>query len=131
VTPVLKLRIGIHAMVRFTTRVAAMAAVAVLLLQAACTMGFASGSHLEAAAPAESGCHETAPATPTAPDRGQVCCGGDHSPDVLLSAVNNAAIPMASQMLHFPTLDLPSPNRLFAATAGPSSGPPVPFALRI
>lgn len=130
-TPALKLRMGIHAMVRFTVRVAALSAVAALLLQAACTMGFAGVTHLEAATPAESGCHEPVPATPSTPDPGHICCGGDHIPDALLSAANTTAVPMVSQMLRIPAFDLSSPSRLFAAAAGTSSGPPVPFALRI
>jgi len=122
---------GIHAMVRFTARVAALAAVAALLLQATCAMDFTPLTHLEAAAPATSGCHESAPATPTAPDPGHVCCGGNHSPDALLSAVNPTAIPIVLQILEIPAFDLATPDRLFAATVSPSSGPPVPFALRI
>jgi len=119
---------GIHAMARITGRVAALAAVAALLLQAACTIGFASVAHLEAAAPATSGCHEPAPGTP---DQGHVCCGGDHSPAALLSAANATALPMVSEVLQIRAFDLATPGHLFAATVSPSSGPPVPFALRI
>lgn len=118
-------------MVLFTARVAALAAVAALLLQATCAIGFASVARLEAAAPAASGCHETAPATPTMPDPGHVCCGGDHSPDALLSAVNPTAIPMVSQILEISAFDLATPRRVFAPTASPSSGPPGQLVLRI
>lgn len=122
---------GIHAMVRFTVRVAVLSAVAALLLQAACTMGFAGVTHLEGAAPAESGCHEPVPATPSTPDPGHICCGGDHIPDALLSAANTTAVPMVSQMLWIPAFDLSAPRHLFTATVSSSSGPPVPLALRI
>jgi hypothetical protein len=129
VTPALKLRVAIHAMARFTFRVAALAAVAALLLQASCTMGFAPVKHLEFNAPAGSGCHE--PAEPSTPDSGHICCGGDHSPDALLSAANTASIPMVAQVLKIRAFDLATPSRVFAAAVSPSSGPPVPFALRI
>ena len=122
---------GIGSMVQFTARVAVFAAVAALLLQAACPMDFAGVTHLEAAAPANSGCHESAPATPSTPDPGHVCCAGNHSTDALLNAPNTTALPVVSQMLKIPAFDLTSPSRLFAATAGPSVGPPMPLALRI
>jgi len=129
-TPALKLRMGIHAMVRFTVRVAALAAVAALLLQAACTMGFA-GTHLEAATPAESGCHEPVPATPSTPDPGHICCGGSHSPDALLTAVYMNALSMASQISQGPAFALTAPRLFIAAAELPSFSPPGPLALRI
>src|SRR5438445_10747651 len=121
---------GIHAMVRFAVRVAALAAVAALLLQAACTMGFA-GTHLEAATPAESGCHEPIPATPSTPDPGHICCGGDHSPDALLTAVYMNALPMASQTSQGPTFALTAPRLFIAASEIPSLSPPGTLVLRI
>jgi hypothetical protein len=122
---------GIHAMARFTVRVAALAAVAALLLQPACTMGFTGVTHLEAAAPAESGCHEPAPATPSTPDPGHICCGGDHFPDALLTTTYLTALPMVSQTSQSPAFDLSAPRLLIAATEIPSSSPPGPFVLRI
>src|SRR5437868_1515042 len=122
---------GIHAMVRFTVRVAALAAVAALLLQAACTMGFASVTHLEAATPAESGCHEPFPATPSTPDPGHVCCGGDHSPDAVLTAVYMTALPMASQTSQGPVPALTAPRLFIAAAELPSFSPPGTLVLRI
>src|SRR5437868_12966445 len=121
---------GIHAMIRLTVRVAALAAVAALLLQAACTMGFA-GTHLEAATPAESGCHEPVPATPSTPDPGHICCGGDHSPDALLTSVYMTALPMASQTSQSSAFELTTTLRLVAASGGPSLSPPAPLSLRI
>ena len=94
-------------------------------------MGFTPATHPESAVPAGSGCHETEPVTPNAPDQGHVCCGGDHSPDALLSAANTATIPMIAQGLQIPVLELAIQDRLFAVTVSPSAGPPVPFALRI
>jgi len=131
VTPALKLRMGIHAMVRLTVRVAALAAVAALLLQPACTMGFSGITHLEAAAPAESGCHEPVPATPSTPDPGHVCCGGDHSPDALLTTAYMAALPMVSQTSQSPAFDLSAPRLLTAAAEISSSSPPGSLVLRI
>jgi len=131
VTPARKLRMGIHAMVRFTARVAALAAVATLLLQAACTMGPASVTHLEAAAPAESGCHEPIPATPGTPDPGHICCGGDHSPDALLTAAFMTAPPGISQTTQIPALELTAPRFLITVNEVFSSSPPGPFVLRI
>jgi len=130
VTPARKLRMGIHAMIRFTVRVAALSAVAALLLQTACTMGPAS-VHLEAAAPAESGCHEPVPATPDMPDPGHVCCSGDHSPDALLTAAYMTAIPGISQITQIPALELTAPRFLITVNEIPSSSPPGPFVLRI
>jgi hypothetical protein len=122
---------GIHAMVRFTVRVAALAAVAALLLQPACTMGFAEVTHLEASAPAESGCHEPVPAMPKTPSPGHVCCGGDHSPDALLTTVYMAALPMVSQQLQSLAFHLSAPRLFMVVADGPSSSPPGSLVLRI
>lgn len=129
--PALKLSMGIHAMVRFTARVAALAAVAALLLQAACTMGPASVTHVEAAAPGGSGCHEPVPSAPSTPDPGHICCGGDHSPDALLTAPCMTVLPMVSQASQSSAFDLTAMVRLVTAADGPSSSPPGPLALRI
>jgi len=131
VTPARKLRMGIHAMIRFTVRVAALSAVAALLLQTACTMGPPSVTHLEAAAPAESGCHEPVPATPDTPGPGHVCCSGDHSPDALLTAAYMTALPGISQITQIPALEFTAPRFLITVNEIPSSSPPGPFVLRI
>lgn len=130
-TPALKLRMGIHAMARFTVRVAALAAVAALLLQPACTMGFAELTHLKASAPAESGCHEPVPATPSTPDPGHICCGGDHSPDALLTAAYMSDLPTVSQTSQSPAFDLTATVRFIAVAEIPSSSSPGPLVLRI
>jgi len=130
VTPAFKLRMGIHAMVRFTVRVAALAAVAALLLQPACAAGFTEITDLHAA-PAESGCHEPAPATPGTPPPVHVCCGGDHSPDALLTTAYITALPMVSQTLHSPAFEPSAPRLLIAAADSPSSSPPGTLVLRI
>jgi len=131
VTPALKLRMGIHAMVRFTVRVAALAAVAALLLQPACAASFTEATHLHAAAPDESGCHEPAPAMPGTPAPAHICCGGDHSPDALLTTAYITALPMVSQTPQSPGFRLSAPRLLIAAADGPSSSPPGPLILRI
>src|ERR1044071_3161271 len=115
---------GIHAMVRFTARVAALAAVAALLLQAACTMGPASVTLVEAAAPGGSGCHEPVPAAPSTPDQGHICCSGDHSPDALLTATYMTVLPMVSQTSQSFAFDLTATVRLVAVADSLSSGPP-------
>ena len=126
-----KLRMGIHAMVRFTVRVAALAAAAALLLQPACTMGFTEVTHLEAAAPAESGCHEPVPATPSTPAPVHVCCGGDHSPDALLTTAYITALPQVSQTSQSLAFNLSAPRLFIAVADNPSSSPPGPLVLRI
>jgi hypothetical protein len=122
---------GIHAMVRFTVRVAALAALAALLLQPACTMGFAEVTHLEASAPAESSCHDPVPTMPSTPDPGHICCGGDHSPDALLTTAYTTALPMVSHTSQNPVFELTAPRLLIAAADSPSSSPPGSFVLRI
>jgi hypothetical protein len=131
VTLALKLRMGIHAMVRFTVRVAALAAVAALLLQPACAAGFTEVTHLRAAAPAESGCHDPVPTMPSTPDPGHICCGGDHSPDALLTTAYLTALPTASHTSQNPIFELTAPRLLIAAAEVPSSSPPGPLVLRI
>ena len=122
---------GIRSMVRFTVRVAAFTAVAALLLQAACTMGPAPVTHLHAAVPAESGCHEPAPATPGTPDSGHICCGGDHSRDALLTTAYMTALPKVSQTSQNAAFDLSATVRFIAAADNLSSSPPGPLVLRI
>ncbi|HET9166220.1 MAG TPA: hypothetical protein VFP11_09490 [Candidatus Angelobacter sp.] len=67
------------------TRVAAFAAIAALLLQVSCMPDLPAIS-VQNAAQSDSGCHESAPPTPNAPNSSHICCSGDHSPDALLSA---------------------------------------------
>jgi hypothetical protein len=77
---------GIRSMVQFAVRVAAFAAVAAILLQASCMIETSTLTNLQIGTHSDSGCHETTPPTPSAPDSGHICCGGDHSVDALLSA---------------------------------------------
>jgi hypothetical protein len=130
VTPALKLRMGIHAMVRFTTRVAALAAMAALLLQSACAMDFGGVTHLVTTIPVDSGCHESAPATPNTPDPGHICCAGDHSADALLTATYINALPMVSQTSQSPIV-LTAPALFIPAPELPSLSPPGTVVLRI
>lgn len=78
---------GIRSMVQFAVRVAAFAAVVALLLQISCTVAPPAFANAGIGTHGDSGCHESAPATPNAPDSGHICCGGDHSPDALLSTI--------------------------------------------
>ena len=116
---------------RFAGRVVALAAMAALLLQASCTAGLAPLATAEAAQPADSGCHDSTPATPEAPASGQKCCSGDHSPVALLTPSPVAAAPLAAAE---PVHDLFDRNFLSRPTAEivtSSSGPPRLLALRI
>src|SRR5215831_9749431 len=112
---------GIRSMVRFTVRVAALAAVAALLLQPACAAGIAEVPHGHAAVPAESGCHEPAPATPGTPAPVHVCCGGDYSTDALLTTAYITALPMVSQTLQSPAFRPNAARLLIPAADSPSS----------
>ncbi|HEY2115405.1 MAG TPA: hypothetical protein VGJ51_09955, partial [Candidatus Angelobacter sp.] len=87
-------------------------------------------TRLEAAAPAESGCHDPAPTTPSRPDPGHICCGGAHSPDALLTAVYMNALPMASQTSQSPAFALTAPKQFIAAAELPSFSPPGTLVLR-
>jgi len=77
---------GIRSMVQSMARVAAFVAIAALLLQVSCMPDLPAVS-VQNATQSDSGCHESAPPTPNAPDSSHICCSGDHSPDALLSAV--------------------------------------------
>jgi hypothetical protein len=77
------------------------------------------------------GCHDPAPATPSAPNSGHICCNGTHSPEALLS-VAVMPVPLATaglvrNSLFDSRVRTPHP----AETAPPVSGPPGSLALRI
>jgi len=126
---------GFNAMVRRMVRVAAFAAIVVLLAQAACMIGLPSVATAQIGALVESGCHESAPSTPDSPKSEHICCSGEHSPDALLSA---AVTPVPLDIAeHFSIRTFfVSP---FASPFAPSSadisasfsGPPGLLALRI
>ena len=84
-------RMGIRSMVQFAVRVAAFVALGALLLQASCAIGTTTRTNAQAETQGESGCHESAPPAPNAPDSRHICCSGDHSPDALLSAIATSA----------------------------------------
>jgi len=98
-------------------------AIAALLLHAACTIGATP-----LAAPAGSGCHESAPS----PNPEQKCCDGDHSPEALLSATVALAPPPAANMeLAYSTSITNVFERHMAEIVSPSPGPPLLLSLRI
>lgn len=120
---------GIRSMVQFAVRVAAFTAVLALLLQISCMSGVTAIT-TQVETHSDSGCHEYAPA-PKAPDSNHVCCSGDHSPDVLLSAF----VTPASLALDETSLSLNSalPSFALASIHFPSSVSPPrrPLTLRI
>jgi len=115
-------------------RVAAFAAVAALLFQVSCLASLPAVSTVQVETHGDSGCHESAPPTPDTPDTpdsSHICCGGDHSPDALLSAVVTPAT-MASDGR---AVELTSPLRFFTPSSADFSAsfspPHGSFALRI
>lgn len=122
---------GIRSMVQFAVRVAAFAAVAALLMQVSCMAGLPALTNMQIETHGDSGCHESAPSTPNAPDSSHICCSGDHSPDALLSAF----ITPAPMVLDRGFVSLTSASRSFASASiyiPASFSPPYkPLSLRI
>lgn len=104
---------GIRSMVQFAVRVAAFTAVLALLLQISCISGVTAITTTQAETNNDYGCHESAPPTHNAPDSSHVCCSGDHSPDVLLSAYV-APAPLVSDV---GASDVPSDSRSFVPSS--------------
>lgn len=117
--------------IRFGGRVAVFAAMAALLLQVSCTIGLTPSATAELTQPADSGCHHSVPATPDAPNSGQKCCNGEHSPEALLPASPVAATPLATAEPVHGLFDSDVSSRHEAEIATPSTGPPWLLALRI
>lgn len=118
--------------IRLSGRIAIFAAMAALLLQASCTIGLTAMVTAESVIASHSGCHDSAPSTPDAPNPGQKCCNGKHSPEALLAATTVAPLPLASakfvSSVHFVASAF-SPHATEIAT--PPSGPPGLFVIRI
>ena len=122
---------GIRSMVQFAVRVAAFAAVLALLLQISCISGVTAITTTQTETNNDSGCHESAPPTQNVPDSSHVCCSGDHSPDVLLSAfVTPAPLTLDETFL---SLNSALPAFAIASTHFSSSVSPPhkPLSLRI
>lgn len=117
--------------IRFCGRAAVFAALAALLWQASCTLGLTALAKAEVAAPAGSGCHDSAPATPNVPSSGQKCCNGEHSPDALLNPASTAPAPLPALELAYGPLDSSILLRHAAEIVPPAAGPPLRFTLRI
>src|SRR4051812_42495867 len=122
---------GIRWMVQFAVRVAAFTAVLALLLQISCMSGVTAITTTQAETHSDSGCHESAPPTQNAPDPSHVCCSGDHSPDVLLSA-SVTSVPLALEETSL-SLNSALPSFTLASIHFPSSVSPPhrPLSLRI
>ena len=122
---------GIRSMVQSMVRVAAFAAVAALLLQVSCLASLPAVSTVQVETHGDSGCHESAPPTQNAPDPSHVCCSGDHSPDVLLSA-SVMSVPLALEETSL-SLNSALPSFAPASIHFPSSVSPPhrPLSLRI
>jgi hypothetical protein len=110
-------------MLRVSGTVAMFAAIAVLLLHASCTIGIAP-----LAVPIDSGCHESAPASPN-PE--QKCCDGDHSPEALLNAAIAVAPPAVAVEVAYTPFATNVLMRHAAEILPPSPGPPLLISLRI
>jgi hypothetical protein len=117
---------------RVSGRVATFVAMAALLLHTSCTIGLTSLSSPEASTLTHSGCHEPAPSTPDAPNSGQKCCNGDHSPEALLTVGLAASTPFVStEFVSSALFDKRVMQPHISEIATPSPGPPSPLALRI
>lgn len=122
---------GIRSMVQFAVRVAAFAAVAALLLQVSCTASLPPATTMQVETHGDSGCHESAPPTPSAPDSSHICCSGDHSPDALLSAFVTPAPLVLAKHLPIPIFGASASMTLSADRFISFSQPPGLLALRI
>jgi hypothetical protein len=124
--------VTIRKIIRLSGKIAIVAAMAALLLQASCTIGLTAMATAESAIATHSGCHDSAPSTPDAPNSGQKCCNGKHSPEALLAATTVAPLPLASTKFVSSVNSVASPFLPHATEiAIPPSGPPGPLALRI
>jgi hypothetical protein len=122
---------GFSAMVRWSVRVAAFAAIVVLLAQAACMIGLPSVATAQIGAPVESGCHESAPSAPDSPKSEHICCSGEHSPDALLSAPETPVPLGIAEHFSVRAFVLSSFVPSSADISASFSGPPGLLALRI
>jgi len=124
--------VTIRKIIRLSGKIAIFAAMAALLLQASCTIGLTTMAASESVIATHSGCHDSAPSTPDAPNSGQKCCNGKHSPEALLAATTVAPLPFVSakivSSMHFVASSF-SPHATEIAI--PPSGPPGPLVLRI
>jgi hypothetical protein len=122
---------GFSAMVRRMVRVAAFAAMVVLLAQAACMIGLPSAATALIESPSESGCHESTPSTPNNPHSEHTCCSGEYSPDALLSAAVTPVPLGLAEHFSVRTFVLSSFVPFSADISASFSGPPGLLALRI
>jgi hypothetical protein len=122
---------GFSAMVRRTGRVAAFAAMVVLLAQAACMIGLPSVATAQIESPGGSDCHESAPSMPHSPNSEHFCCNGNHSPEALLSAPETPLPLGLAAHFSIRTFVLSSFVHSSADISASFSGPPGLLALRI
>jgi hypothetical protein len=113
-------------------RIAAFVAMAVLFLHTSCIIGLTLFADQEANASPHSACHEPEPATPDAPNSGQKCCNGVHSPEALLTTGPTELAPFISTELSSSSLfGTGRAARLISDIATTAYGPPLPSVLRI
>src|SRR4029077_3702355 len=122
---------AIHSICRSAARVAAFAAMAVLLFQASCPAQFVAMARIGAISPASSDCHEPAPALPDAPSSEHNCCNGDHYPEALLNAAQAAPPPSAVGVVDQPLFYSARLATRSSETHAAFSRPPGPLPLRI
>jgi hypothetical protein len=118
-----------RSLLRLGGRLGVFVAVAALLLQASCTIGLTPLAAAALTAPADSGCHDSAPASPS-PE--QKCCGGEHSPEALLSATQ-AVPPPAIVATEAAQHSFQAASAFHGVAVAPvsTSSPPELFPLRI
>ena len=117
---------------RLSGKVAVFAAMAALLLQAACTVGLAPMATAETASSPHSGCHGSTPVAPGVPSSGQKCCNGEHSAEALLAAPPTEPMPLVSTEFVSSVFFGSSALSLHATEiVAPSSAPPGLLVLRI
>jgi hypothetical protein len=123
--------VSIEKIFRVSGKVAAFVAMAALLLHTSCTIGLTTLASPATSALTHSGCHEPAPSTPDAPNSGQKCCNGNHSPEALLTANPAASTPFVSELIPSALVDKRTMQRHISEIATPSSGPPNSLVLRV
>jgi hypothetical protein len=125
-----EINMALHSIGRLTARVAAFAAMAVLLLQASCPAQFMPFAATRVPDIANAGCHETLP-PPDAPASEHQCCKGTHYPEALLNALQALPAPSISAAIdetHFQHALVPS---RWDGVLASVSHPPGPLPLRI
>jgi hypothetical protein len=123
---------AIHSICRSAARVAAFAAVMVLLLQASCPAQFMPSTAAQMQNTTRAACHEPVPLAPAAPASEHQCCNGAHDPEALLSGLQALPVPSvataAADETHFRCALM---SNCWDSISASVFRPPGPFPLRI